>query len=79
MSERKVLNVSTGRTIALLPHVSAYLSVRFDITSLSLVSLLEILSAGFRSVEDPAHETGEKSPVHRAIDGAVQHAVQDVR
>lgn len=76
MSERKVLNVSTKESFVTAP-------VRVYLYSLTIVSYLlgisEILSAGFRSVEDPAHETGAKSPVHRATDGTVQYALQDMR
>lgn len=76
MSERKVLNVSTKQITA--SH-GVRSPVRTDNLYLLSLHILEILPAGFRSVEDPAHETGEESPVHRAIDGAVQYAMQDMR
>lgn len=77
MSERKVLNVSTKESLV-TARVRVYLYSLITFVSY-LHDILEILSAGFRSVEDSAHETGAKSPVHRAIDGTVQHALQDMR
>lgn len=70
MSERKVLNVSTKIKNA---HVISFAvcTVYFHYLKNYVLTIVEILSAGFRSVEDPAHETGEKSPVYRATDGAV--------
>lgn len=76
MSERKVLNVST-KELLLTARVCVYLYSSISVSYLFGIS--EILSTGFRSVEDPAHETGAKSPVHRATDGTVQHALQDMR
>lgn len=72
MSERKVLNVSTKFEANDL-FLSRVTSLRVWTLILWLYDVLEILSAGLRSVEDPAYETGEKSPVHRTTDGSVQH------
>lgn len=70
MSERKVLNVST-------PIEET--SKRREHFLNRLLCFAEILSAGLRSVEDPADEVGQEPPVHGSADGAVQHAMRDVR
>lgn len=58
MSERKVLNVSI--IIIIFANYSA-----------NHASSIEILPPGLRSIEDSAHETGQKSAIHSPIDGAV--------
>lgn len=69
MSERKVLNVSSRNSCILIEFIVLIPSN----------SLVEILPAGFRSVQDPAGQATEESPVHGPADGPVQHAVRNVR
>lgn len=66
MSERKVLNVSKYLQLIVLVFIQ-------------IISYTEILSPGFRSIENPSYEIVQKSSIHRTIDGSVQHAMQDLR
>lgn len=51
------------------------LLIRHEFNVLLMLIVLEILPAGFRSVEDPARPPREEPTIHRPPDGAVQYEV----
>lgn len=74
MSERKVLNVS----ISILDLLIMGPSITYVIYAFSCI-FLEILSSGFRSVEDSTYEIGQKQTVYSSSYGSFQYALQNLR